>query len=670
MARPIPLTVELLEDRRTPAAFGTPWIDPLHLTLSFAPDGTDIAGHGSTLFQTLDAQEPTAAWQRAILRAVQTWTVNANLSVGVVPDGGQPFGTPGPQQGDPRFGDIRIGAQPMAPSVLAVSVPLDPYLGGTWSGDILLNSTYDFTRPESDLYGVMLHEFGHALGLAENGDPTSVLSRTTTAPQRQLSPADIAAVQALYGPHTGAHHEDDGASHGTSTFATATPLSYSTRYDGTTPLAAFGDVTTAGDAHVYSLTSLPAYAGPVTFMVQTAGLSLFQPRLTVFDAQGNVLGTAQSSNDAGDVLVVSLAQTTPGALYYARIDGAGQDVFGIGRYALAVTFDTKLTVPASVINRVLRGPYNSLESGDLAEVFHSANAGLVLAGDGDNHSFLSARALRTTRGFLANEYYNVLTGLGEGSAYYAVQAPQGTGPVVLTATVDAEGSRGVVPALAVYDANQNPVPFTVLLASGFSYTIQAVNLQPGQSYYVVASLPYTGGEHDGEHGGPHGGNFTLVVDFRQPAQLLQTFASGTLTGSAAAQTFQLYVALPQLFGLTLSTAGSAPAGTTVQMTIVDANGVVVDQLTAAAAGPTAAPGSALLGPGPYTVQFTLVSPAGTLAGPVPFVLLGDSLSDPIGPVVGDPTQTPLYQLPNDPLHFLYPDGQVVATPFLWVALVL
>jgi hypothetical protein len=663
MRRPFPLTVECLEDRAVPAIFGTPWPDPLHLTLSFAPDGTNIAGHQSTLFQTLNAQQPTAAWQGAILRAVQTWVVNANLSVGVVPDGGQPFGTPGPEQGDPRFGDIRIGAQAMAPSVLAVSVPLDPYLGGTWSGDILLNSTYDFTRPESDLYGVMLHEFGHALGLAENGDPTSVLSRTTTAPQEQLSPADITAVQALYGPRTVAHH--DGESHGNSTFTTATHLYYSTRYDGTTPLAAFGDVATAGAAHMYSLTSLPGYAGPVTFEVLTTGISLLEPRLTVFDVQGNVLGTAQSTNIGGDVLVVGLAQATPGATYYVRVDGAGQDVFGIGRYALAVTFDTRLTVPAGVINQVLGGPYNSLESSDLAAVFRGSGEAMLRSAGEDHISFLSALALRTTRGFSANQYYNVVDGLGEGSDYYAVQAPSGTGPAVLTVTVDADGSRGLVPTLAVYDASHNPVPFAVLLASDFSYTIQAVNLPPGVTYYVVASLPYTNGEDSGNHGG----NFVLAVDFRQPPELPQTFASGTLTGSAPAQTYQLYVALPQLFGLTLSVANSAPAGSIVQMTIVDANGVVVDQMTAAA-GQTSAPGSVLLGPGAYTVQFTVISPAGPLTGPVPFVLLGDSLSDPIGPVVGDPTQTPLYQLPNDPLHFLYPNGQVADTPFLWVALVL
>src|SRR5262249_37862258 len=112
------LRLEVLEDRTVPAVYGIPWSDPRHLTLSFVPDGTAIVGHTSNLFGALDAQMPTASWEGEILKAVQAWVVNANLSVGVVPDGGQPFGTSGLTQGDPRFGDIRIGAQPMDPNVL------------------------------------------------------------------------------------------------------------------------------------------------------------------------------------------------------------------------------------------------------------------------------------------------------------------------------------------------------------------------------------------------------------------------------------------------------------------------------------------------------------------------------------------------------------------------
>src|SRR4051794_17522406 len=109
------LTCESLEDRAVPATFGVPWSDPSHLTLSFAPDGTTIAGHTSTLFQTMGARQPTADWERATLQAFQTWAVNANINIGLVADGGQAFGIAGNAQHDPRFGDIRIGAQAMAP---------------------------------------------------------------------------------------------------------------------------------------------------------------------------------------------------------------------------------------------------------------------------------------------------------------------------------------------------------------------------------------------------------------------------------------------------------------------------------------------------------------------------------------------------------------------------
>src|SRR5262249_3903915 len=144
MARSRRLTLEPLEDRTTPAVFGVPWSGSSHLTLSFAPDGTQIGGKASSLFATLNGQQPTAAWQAVVARAVQTWTVTTNLGVGIVPDNGKPFGTSGSGEGGPRFGGIRIGAVPLSPGVLAVSVPHDPYLSGGWSGDIILNSTVNF----------------------------------------------------------------------------------------------------------------------------------------------------------------------------------------------------------------------------------------------------------------------------------------------------------------------------------------------------------------------------------------------------------------------------------------------------------------------------------------------------------------------------------------------
>src|SRR3954453_2330053 len=111
--RKVRLSLECLEDRATPALFGLPWPDATHLTVSFAPDGTRVATQSSDLFSTLDARLGRAAWKSAVLRALQTWAVAANVDFGLVADGGQAFGTAGLSQGDDRFGHLRIGGRAM-----------------------------------------------------------------------------------------------------------------------------------------------------------------------------------------------------------------------------------------------------------------------------------------------------------------------------------------------------------------------------------------------------------------------------------------------------------------------------------------------------------------------------------------------------------------------------
>src|SRR5438093_9437832 len=93
------LRLESLEDRAVPAVFGEPWLDGRHVTLSFATDGTSISGVGSSFTASLGSLGVNAA-KLEILRAFQSWVVNANVNIGLVDDSNWAFGTPGAIQGD------------------------------------------------------------------------------------------------------------------------------------------------------------------------------------------------------------------------------------------------------------------------------------------------------------------------------------------------------------------------------------------------------------------------------------------------------------------------------------------------------------------------------------------------------------------------------------------
>src|SRR5262249_37840597 len=159
----------------------------------FAPDGTQVAGQSSSLFASMSGLGNPAVWEKAILDAFQTWAIRANLNIGLVSDDGQGFGTGRLSQGDPRFGDIRIAAVPMASDVLGITVPATGSGGGSWTGDILFNSNAQFSKL-NEVFAVALHEAGHALGLPDSTDPASPMYADLPSGQVNAPTAsDIAA---------------------------------------------------------------------------------------------------------------------------------------------------------------------------------------------------------------------------------------------------------------------------------------------------------------------------------------------------------------------------------------------------------------------------------------------------------------------------------------------
>ena len=103
------------------ASDALPWFNPDALTLSFAPDGTNVAGYESTLFRDLSSLGQPDIWQSEFMRAFAAWLSPLGATATKVSDSGDPFGVEGPAQNDPRFGDVRISAIPLSSNLLATS---------------------------------------------------------------------------------------------------------------------------------------------------------------------------------------------------------------------------------------------------------------------------------------------------------------------------------------------------------------------------------------------------------------------------------------------------------------------------------------------------------------------------------------------------------------------
>jgi hypothetical protein len=95
-----------------------------------------------------------------------------------------------------------------------------------------------------------------------------------------------------------------------------------------------------GGTEYYTFT-VPANApSNFTVYVQSAGLSLLRPQVTVYAAdQSTVLGSASGAGSYGGAnLSVQVNNAVPGQQYYVAVTGADATAFGTGNYNLTVNF--------------------------------------------------------------------------------------------------------------------------------------------------------------------------------------------------------------------------------------------------------------------------------------------------------------------------------------------
>jgi Matrixin len=639
------LNLIALESRDQPAVFGVTWPDPMHLSLSFVPDGTQAGGISSRINAMLDAQMPRDVWRNAIVRAAQKWSEVANVNIAVVADNGAPFGSSGPMQGDPRFGDIRIGAMPMADDALATGTPPDPILAGTFSGDIVLNSNRAFTA--TSLYSVALHEIGHALGLAPSTNPLSVMYNTYGT-RTSLAAIDVASIRALYGIR--AADPNDTRSNN-AIFARATKLDPPSGFIGETPLIGFGDLTNLTDVDVFSFQNLPGSSGPVTIHFQTKGVSTLNARVMVYDQFGRLLTSGSTVGNEGGTLDLTIANTLPGKKYYVRIDDAISGPHRIGRYGFGVMFDNFVELTAWDLSTVLTGPYDRMSQDDLTDLLENPGQSyLDNENDLDNNDPLEARDLDSLPSRIPDSRYAIISSLSTSidADIYRIRAPRSAThqPQVLTVSVRSAGINGVIPQLQVFDRDLNLLSVNTLVNTGDKFIAQIPGLEQRRRFHLVLANP-SGST----------GNYALEAHFGTVEKTLPSFASGSISSTAPID-YKMYIAQTQLLGLALSVEGLAGI---VNVRVTSAStGLVVFQLNAAS-GSTTTGLAAFLAPGEYDVQITTTS-----AVPLPFSLKGATESDPIGPQPSNSTLKPIYLDPTTPGRYLYPGNLASFDPFKFV----
>lgn len=132
-------------------------------------------------------------YDRAVRSALEAWAAVADLRFVEVADGGEAFGTSGPAM--LRFWGGYTDNNYLAWTYYPNSDPR--------GGDLFLNSRMDFAYGDDPigyrLDWVLRHEIGHALGLAHDADPTSVMFAYYPLGRGEPNDGDLRAIRELYG---------------------------------------------------------------------------------------------------------------------------------------------------------------------------------------------------------------------------------------------------------------------------------------------------------------------------------------------------------------------------------------------------------------------------------------------------------------------------------------
>ena len=110
----------------------------------------------------------------------------------------------------------------------------------------------------------------------------------------------------------------------------------------------------------FSFTAPSGTGSTLELDVQSSGLSLLAPKVTVYASNGTtVLASANGAGEYGTTLTVSITSVTAGEQFYVKVQGADTTQMGTGRYALGLSF--KGTTPPTEASPIVAEPNGSPE---------------------------------------------------------------------------------------------------------------------------------------------------------------------------------------------------------------------------------------------------------------------------------------------------------------------
>ena len=168
------------------------------VTWSYMASGVDCSADGGGVCSSFASFMPVG-FEAAVNAAFAAWASVADLTFMQIADGGEAFNAPG------TSGDIRLGGHAFdGPSGTLAHGYYPPVNGDTAAGDIHFDTAESWKLgwggPGFNIYQVLSHELGHALGLDHTAVPNSLMNPFYTEAFMGPQADDIAGMQYIYGP--------------------------------------------------------------------------------------------------------------------------------------------------------------------------------------------------------------------------------------------------------------------------------------------------------------------------------------------------------------------------------------------------------------------------------------------------------------------------------------